>query len=170
MAGNPDDTNGCAESQAKDTVSQALGRAGLASQAGHLGAQRVRLAYLAATASRECAAACRRRSMCADIATFTNDSRDLTLMAQVMVLALRPIQLLSGQRGLARAPSVCLAQPVGGQVRSRRVLFRRTPKAVVGLDIGSSAVKAVELKPSGKGFKVAAFASEPVPADSIVDG
>jgi type IV pilus assembly protein PilM len=43
-------------------------------------------------------------------------------------------------------------------------------KAVVGLDIGSSAVKAVELKVSGKGFKVAAFAVEPVPPDSIVDG
>ena len=43
-------------------------------------------------------------------------------------------------------------------------------KACVGLDIGSSAVKAVELKPAGKGFKVAAFGSEPVPPDSIVDG
>src|SRR6185295_12489833 len=43
-------------------------------------------------------------------------------------------------------------------------------KAVVGLDIGSSAVKAVELKASGKGFKVTAFGSEPVPPDSIVDG
>jgi type IV pilus assembly protein PilM len=43
-------------------------------------------------------------------------------------------------------------------------------KAVVGLDIGSSAVKAVELKPAGKGFRVAAFATEPVPPDSIVDG
>ena len=48
-------------------------------------------------------------------------------------------------------------------------MFRRT-KTVVGLDIGSSAVKAVELKPSGKGFRVAAFGSEPVPPDSIVDG
>ena len=47
--------------------------------------------------------------------------------------------------------------------------FGRT-KAVVGLDIGSSAVKAVELKQSGKGFKVVAFAIEPVPPDSIVDG
>ena len=43
-------------------------------------------------------------------------------------------------------------------------------KAVVGLDIGSSAVKAVELRPSGKGFKVTAFGVEPVPPDSIVDG
>jgi type IV pilus assembly protein PilM len=43
-------------------------------------------------------------------------------------------------------------------------------KSVVGLDIGSSAVKAVELKSAGKGFKVAAFAIEPVPPDSIVDG
>ena len=43
-------------------------------------------------------------------------------------------------------------------------------KSVVGLDIGSSAVKAVELKPVGKGFRVAAFGSEPVPQDAIVDG
>jgi len=48
-------------------------------------------------------------------------------------------------------------------------LFRR-PKPLVGLDIGSSAVKAVELRPAGKGYKVAAFASEPVPTDAIVDG
>ncbi len=43
-------------------------------------------------------------------------------------------------------------------------------KAVVGLDIGSSAVKAVELKAAGKGHKVVAFATEPIPPDSIVDG
>ena len=43
-------------------------------------------------------------------------------------------------------------------------------KAIVGLDIGSSAVKAVELKPAGKGYRVSAFGSEPVPPDSIVDG
>ena len=44
------------------------------------------------------------------------------------------------------------------------------PKSVVGLDIGSSAVKAVELRASGKGWRIAAIASEPVPPDSIVDG
>jgi type IV pilus assembly protein PilM len=43
-------------------------------------------------------------------------------------------------------------------------------KPVVGLDIGSSAVKAVELAPAGKSYKVAAFAVEPLPPDSIVDG
>jgi type IV pilus assembly protein PilM len=43
-------------------------------------------------------------------------------------------------------------------------------KSLVGLDIGSSAVKAIELKPAGKGYKVAAFGSEPLPPDSIVDG
>jgi type IV pilus assembly protein PilM len=48
-------------------------------------------------------------------------------------------------------------------------VLRRT-KSLVGLDIGSSAVKAVELKPAGKGYKVAAFGSEPIPPDSIVDG
>jgi type IV pilus assembly protein PilM len=46
----------------------------------------------------------------------------------------------------------------------------RRAKSLVGLDIGSSAVKAVELKPAGKGYKVAAFGSEPIPPDSIVDG
>jgi type IV pilus assembly protein PilM len=49
------------------------------------------------------------------------------------------------------------------------VLLKRT-KSVVGLDIGSSAVKAVELRASGKGYKVVAFGDEPIPPDSIVDG
>jgi type IV pilus assembly protein PilM len=49
------------------------------------------------------------------------------------------------------------------------VLFNRR-KPVVGLDIGSSAVKAIELKKSGRGFKVTAIGVEPVPPDSIVDG
>src|SRR5688500_9581266 len=49
------------------------------------------------------------------------------------------------------------------------MLFNRA-KSIVGLDIGSSAVKAVELKPVGKAFRVAAFGSEPVPPDAIVDG
>ncbi|MEP7304695.1 MAG: type IV pilus assembly protein PilM [Acidobacteriota bacterium] len=43
-------------------------------------------------------------------------------------------------------------------------------KPLVGLDIGSSAVKAIELKAAGKGYRVAAFGTEPVPLDSIVDG
>ena len=48
-------------------------------------------------------------------------------------------------------------------------IFGKT-KSLVGLDIGSSAVKVVELRPSAKGYKVAAIGSEPVPPDSIVDG
>src|SRR3954464_1230542 len=43
-------------------------------------------------------------------------------------------------------------------------------KSVMGLRSGASAVKAVELKAAGKGFKVVAFAIEAVPPDSIVDG
>jgi type IV pilus assembly protein PilM len=46
----------------------------------------------------------------------------------------------------------------------------RRARSLVGLDIGSSAVKAIELKPTGKTYKVMAFGSEPVPPDSIVDG
>ena len=48
-------------------------------------------------------------------------------------------------------------------------MFRRA-KSLVGLDIGSSAVKAVELKPAGRGYRVTAYGSEPLPPDSIVDG
>ena len=48
-------------------------------------------------------------------------------------------------------------------------MFRKA-KTVAGLDIGSSAVKAVELKASGKGYRVAAFGLAPLPPDSIVDG
>jgi type IV pilus assembly protein PilM len=48
--------------------------------------------------------------------------------------------------------------------------FFKKGRSVVGLDIGSSAVKAVELKVAGKGYRVAAFGTEPVPPDSIVDG
>ncbi len=46
----------------------------------------------------------------------------------------------------------------------------RRARSLVGLDLGSSAVKAIELKPSGKTYKVTAFGSEPIPPDSIVDG
>ena len=48
-------------------------------------------------------------------------------------------------------------------------MFRRA-KSLVGLDIGSSTVKAVELKPAGRGYRVGAYGSEPLPPDSIVDG
>jgi type IV pilus assembly protein PilM len=48
-------------------------------------------------------------------------------------------------------------------------LFSKS-RSLVGLDIGSSAVKAVELKPAGKGYRVSAFGTEAVPSDSIVDG
>jgi type IV pilus assembly protein PilM len=43
-------------------------------------------------------------------------------------------------------------------------------KPVVGLDIGSSAVKAVELRPAGRSFKVVGYGAEPIPDDTIVDG
>ena len=49
-------------------------------------------------------------------------------------------------------------------------LFSRRTKSLVGLDIGSSAVKAVELRQTASGYKVAAIGSEPVPPASIVDG
>jgi type IV pilus assembly protein PilM len=48
-------------------------------------------------------------------------------------------------------------------------LFRKA-KSVVGLDIGSNTVKAVELKPSGATYKVVNFGMEGLPPDAIVDG
>jgi type IV pilus assembly protein PilM len=49
------------------------------------------------------------------------------------------------------------------------MLAFRKPKSLVGLDIGSSAVKAVELKHTGKGYCVTAIASEPLPPEAVVD-
>ena len=46
----------------------------------------------------------------------------------------------------------------------------KSNKSIVGLDIGSSAVKAVELRQSGKGYRVSAVAVEPLHPDAIVDG
>jgi type IV pilus assembly protein PilM len=49
------------------------------------------------------------------------------------------------------------------------VLLRKS-RPIVGLDIGSSAVKAVELRASGDTYRVVGFGVEPIPPDSIVDG
>jgi type IV pilus assembly protein PilM len=78
-----------------------------------------------------------------------------------------PVRVAFGHR------PACIAHPISSDNeldRSVWVALFRKPRAVVGLDIGSSAVKAVELRPVGKGFRVAAFGSQPVPPDSIVDG
>src|SRR5262245_26506273 len=48
-------------------------------------------------------------------------------------------------------------------------LFKKR-KPVVGLDIGSSAVKAVELTKSKKGYQVSGFAYETLGPDAVVDG
>ncbi len=47
---------------------------------------------------------------------------------------------------------------------------RQTARRLLGLDIGSSAIKVIELIPDGKGHRVLAFSAEPAPPDSIVDG
>jgi type IV pilus assembly protein PilM len=62
-----------------------------------------------------------------------------------------------------------MSRPPAAGRRKDTDVFGRT-RAIVGLDIGSSAVKAVEVKPAGKAFRVAAFGSEPIPPDAIVDG
>jgi len=44
------------------------------------------------------------------------------------------------------------------------------PKGLIGLDIGSSAVKAVELKKKGDGFELVNLGMEPLGQDTVVDG
>ena len=46
----------------------------------------------------------------------------------------------------------------------------RPKRAPIGLDIGSSAVKAVQLAPSGQGLRVAACATEPLPLGAVTAG
>src|SRR5262245_36238446 len=48
-------------------------------------------------------------------------------------------------------------------------LLRRN-KPLVGLDIGSSSVKAVEITKSKKGYQLTAFAYESLNPDAVVDG
>ena len=64
---------------------------------------------------------------------------------------------------------LCPASSFHSSVRTLTPLLRRA-KSLIGLDIGSSAVKAVELKTAGRAYKVASYGSEPLPPDSIVDG
>jgi type IV pilus assembly protein PilM len=48
--------------------------------------------------------------------------------------------------------------------------FRAKPKSLVGVDIGSSAVKVAELKKSGNRYKLEALGKASLPVDTIVDG
>ncbi|PYS18177.1 MAG: pilus assembly protein PilM, partial [Acidobacteria bacterium] len=48
-------------------------------------------------------------------------------------------------------------------------LFNKT-KPLVGLDIGSSSLKAVELIKIKKNFQLSGFAYEPISTDAVVDG
>lgn len=49
------------------------------------------------------------------------------------------------------------------------MVFRRS-SGLMGLDIGSSSVKAIELKPHRSGYRVTAIDVEPLPSHTIVDG
>jgi type IV pilus assembly protein PilM len=44
------------------------------------------------------------------------------------------------------------------------------PKSLIGLDIGSSSVKAVELKRTKAGYELVSFGIEPLAQDTVVDG
>src|SRR5262245_66529255 len=48
--------------------------------------------------------------------------------------------------------------------------FKKKSKSVVGLDVGSSAVRAVELTKSKTGYQMTGFAYDTLGPDSVVDG
>jgi type IV pilus assembly protein PilM len=50
------------------------------------------------------------------------------------------------------------------------MLFGGKQKSLVGLDIGSSSIKAVELKSSKAGYELVSFGLEPLTQDTVVDG
>lgn len=49
-------------------------------------------------------------------------------------------------------------------------MFGSKQRSLVGLDIGSNSIKAVELKSSKAGYELVSFGLEPLPADTVVDG
>ena len=49
-------------------------------------------------------------------------------------------------------------------------MFSKKKRSVVGLDIGSSAIKAVELRPARNGFELMHIAHQNLQSDTIVDG
>ena len=49
-------------------------------------------------------------------------------------------------------------------------MFGKKNKSVVGLDIGSSALKAIELRPTRGGFELLHIAHQNLQSDTIVDG
>jgi len=49
-------------------------------------------------------------------------------------------------------------------------MLGRSKQAVVGLDIGSSSIKAVELKRTKQGYELVSFGLEPLAQDTVVDG
>ncbi|MXY55386.1 MAG: type IV pilus assembly protein PilM [Gammaproteobacteria bacterium] len=57
-----------------------------------------------------------------------------------------------------------------GEKRDPRAARHRFRRRWLGLDIGSSAVKVVELSRSDKSYRVEAFAVEPVPAGTVIAG
>jgi len=50
------------------------------------------------------------------------------------------------------------------------MLFGGKTKQLVGLDIGSSSIKAVELKSTKQGYEIISFGLEPLAQDTVVDG
>ena len=65
---------------------------------------------------------------------------------------------------------ICRAGSSRGRRTKKRSVFGRIHRSLVGLDIGSSAVKVVELRRSGTTYSLVAAGVEPLPHESVIDG
>ena len=54
--------------------------------------------------------------------------------------------------------------------KRKSVLPRLTRYPIIGLDIGSSAIKVAEIKPSGKQWQLVRCGIKPLPPEAVVDG
>jgi type IV pilus assembly protein PilM len=71
----------------------------------------------------------------------------------------------------SRTPPPAASTPFDSKTRKEsRMMFKRGKKSMVGVDIGSSSVKAVELQGRGKDLQLLSLGFEALESDSVVDG
>ncbi|HEV2904633.1 MAG TPA: type IV pilus assembly protein PilM, partial [Pyrinomonadaceae bacterium] len=71
----------------------------------------------------------------------------------------------------SRTPPHAASTPINSKTRKEsRMMFKRGNKSMVGVDIGSSSVKAVELQGRGKDLQLLSLGFEALESDSVVDG
>jgi type IV pilus assembly protein PilM len=98
-----------------------------------------------------------------DIAETTNEESKLFLP--------NPVSARTPFARPSRTPPHAASTPNNSKTRKEsRMMFKRGNKSMVGVDIGSSSVKAVELQGRGKDLQLLSLGFEALESDSVVDG